>query len=176
MSHYQRVSKQMVQMFGPQWTDKFGTKNEAWEEALKDLTFAQVQAGIRKVMQGALKFYEIDLPRFRELCKPPSTPLAPEAMKRPEWMEGMCEDEIQMHCYANMKMLVWCCRHPKYGLPPHAPGTESFNKKQNGELWKTARRISHDFFMMREELGKENVPQEDFLKALIRAWERTVQE
>jgi hypothetical protein len=166
----------MVQMFGPQWTEKFGAKNETWEEALKPLTYAQVSAGLSKVLRGDLKFYEIDLPRFMELCKPPVRPYNPGETERPSWMKDMSADEVQMHCYANMKMIVWSCRHPKYGLPPHAGGEHSMTKAQQTRMWDAARRISHDFFMMREELGKDAVPQEDFLKALHRSWERAVNE
>lgn len=167
-AHYQRVCKQMLQMFGPQWTEKFGVKNEAWDEALKDLTYSQVQAGLRKVMQQTLKLYQIDLPMFLELCKPPARPYNAGEMKRPDWMEGMSAEEVQMHCFANMKMFSWCFHHPKYGNN----GPETWTKEQNERLWSAARKISHDFFLMREEMGKENVPQEDFLKALHRAWER----
>jgi hypothetical protein len=170
--HYARVSKQMVQMFGPQWTEKFGPKNDAWDEGLKGLTYQQIGIGLAKVMKGALKFYEIDLPRFFELCKPPPAPVRPEAMTRPDWMEGMSEAEIQMNCYANKKMLVWCCRHKKFGLDAR----ENFSKQQNDQLWEAARKISRVFFLMREELGTESVPDEDFLKALHRGWSRIAPE
>src|SRR5688572_22845380 len=96
---YQRVTKQMIQMFGPQWTEKYGLKNESWEEALKPLSYAQVTAGLQKVLHGALKFYEIDLPRFIELCKPPPAPYGQGEIKRMAWTEGMSEAEMQMHFY-----------------------------------------------------------------------------
>lgn len=163
-------------MFGPQWTDKFGTKNDAWEEGLKGMPYSQISAGIGKVMRGALKFYEIDLPRFRELCVPPSRPYSPGEVKRPAWMEHMSQEEVEMHCYANMKMLVWSCRHPKYGLPPHSSGVENLTTEQKDRLWSVARRISHDFFLMRQELGREAVPQEDFLQALERNWARAIEQ
>lgn len=164
----------MVQMFGPQWTEKFGAMNPSWEEALKPLSYGQIGAGLHKVLHGALKFYEIDLPRFIELCKPPPAPYSPGEIKRMAWTEGMCSDEMQMHFFANQKMLVWCCRHPKYGLYPHCKVTPpvNFTKEQNKALWDAARRISHDFFVMREEIGHENVPQEDFVKALELNWAR----
>lgn len=171
---YQRVAKQMLQMFGPQWTEKYGVKNESWEEALKPLSYAQVSAGLQKVLHGALKFYEIDLPRFIELCKPPPVPYSQGEIKRLAWTEGMCEEEMQMHFFANQRMIIWCCRHPKYGLPPHCKSKEihNFTKEQNKRIWEAARKISHDFFMMREEMGKDNVPQEDFVKALEMTWAR----
>jgi hypothetical protein len=174
MTPYQRVSKQMLQMFGPQWTEKFGLNNPAWEERLNELQYAEISAGLRKVLHGALKFYEIDLPRFIELCRPPRAPYSQGEIKRMAWTEGMCEDELQMHFYANQRMIIWCVRHPKYGMPPHSKADEihNFTKEQNKALWEVARKISHDFFLMREEIGAENVPQEDFLKALEQNWSR----
>jgi hypothetical protein len=170
VNHWPRVCKQMVQMFGPQWTDKFGAKNETWEEALKPLTYAQVSAGLSKVLRGDLKFYEIDLPRFMELCKPPSRPYNQGETERPSWMKDLSADEVQMHCFANLNLMVWGLRHPEYG---HT-GEKVLTDKQRDRLWAATRRISHDFFMMREELGKDAVPQEDFLKALHRSWERAI--
>lgn len=167
---WQRVSKEMVQMFGPQWTEKFGAKNEMWETALKDMTYAQVTAGIQKVMRGALKFYEIDLPRFLELCKPPPAPRRPEQVELPKWAQGLCEAELRMHYQANCKLFVWCCRHPEYGID--APN--KFSTKQNQALWKVTRKISRDFFQMREEMGASSVPDEDFFTALKRNWTRVV--
>jgi hypothetical protein len=172
MSHYARICKQMVQMFGPQWADKFGKTNEAWETALKDLTYAQVSAGLAKIMRGSLKFYEIDLPNFLELCKPPPMQKRPEQMPRPKEWEGMCEEEIQLNCKANLKLIVWSCKHPVYGLE----GPKDFTEKHKNELVKAARQIAHDFFEMREELGKEAVPDSDFFQALHRRWDRIVSE
>lgn len=167
-SPYQRVCTHMVQMFGPQFTDKFGVKNAAWEEALKDLSYAQLSAGLGKVLRSGLKFYEIDLPRFMELCRPPRAPMSVGEIPRMKWTDGMCEDELQMHFFANRKMFVWSWRHPRFGLY----GPEHWSKEQNKALWSTCRRITHDFFLMREELGAENVPDEDLLAALHRAWSK----
>lgn len=158
----------MVQMFGPQWTEKFGAKNEVWEKALDELTYPQISAGLSKVMHGALKFYEIDLPRFLELCKPPRAPMSLGETPRMKWAEGMSEDELQMHYFANMKLIVWSARHKRFGLN----GTDNFTKQQNKALFETAHRLAHDFFMMREELGKDNVPDSDLLIALHKAWAR----
>lgn len=163
----------MIQMFGPQWSEKFcdkNGKNEAWEDALKDLEYAQISAGLSKVRNGAIKFYEIDLPRFLELCRPPPKPMSLGEIERPKWTDGMSEAEMLMHFYANQKMFVFYWRHPKVGQH----GTKELSKDQNKALWHASRRIAHDFFLMREELGKENVPDEDFLKALQRAWSKII--
>jgi hypothetical protein len=171
-SAYQRVSKQMVQMFGPQWVDKFGKTNDAWETALKDLTYSQIGVGLAKVMRGSLKFYEIDLPNFLELCKPPPAPKREHAMDRPKEWEGMTEDEIQFHCKANLKLVVWSCKHPTYGVD----GPKKFTEKHKAELLKAAKQLAHDYYLMREELGKESVPDSDFFIALHRRWDRIVEE
>lgn len=162
----------MIQMFGPQWTEKFGTNNPAWEERLNELQYAEITAGLRKVLHGALKFYEIDLPRFIELCRPPRAPMSQGEIPRMAWTEGMCEKELQMHFYANQRMMIWCWRHKKWGI--NGTATESMPKAMCDRVWSETHRIAHDFFMMREELGDDLVPQEDFLKALEQNWSRIV--
>lgn len=165
---WERVSKQMVQMFGPPFTEKFGAKNDAWEAALKGLEYGQVSAGLTKVRNGALKFYELDLPRFLELCRPPPAPMAPFQIEPPDYMKAMSADEMRMMQMANMKMMVFCYRHPKYGVG----AVEGFSKKQILALHHETIRLVHDFFMMREELGKEAVPDEEFVAALQLKWSK----
>jgi hypothetical protein len=165
---WERVSKQMVQMFGPTWVEKFGKTNDAWESALKGLEYAQISAGLSKVRNGALKFYELDLPRFLELCKPPPAPRASFQIDPPEYMKNMCQDEMRMMQMANMKMMVFCYRHPKYGVN----GAQEFSDEQILTLHRETIRLTHDFFLMREELGKEAVPDEEFITALQLRWSK----
>jgi hypothetical protein len=166
-SPYQRVCKAMVQMFGPQWTEKYGTKNDEWEAALKGLEYAQISAGITKVRNGTLKYFEIDLPRFIELCKPPRAPMSIGETKRLKWSEDMCEDELQLHFYANQRMMVWCWRHPKWGI--NGTETEPMPKAMTKQIWESTRRVAHDFFLMREELKAEGAaPTDEELRADLR--------
>lgn len=168
-SNYQRVCKQMVQMYGPQWTEKWGTKNDAWENGLKDFSYSQIGVGLGKVMRSGLKYYEIDLPTFLEMCKPPAArPMSQGELERPKWAQGLCTEELLMHQKATMKMIVWCSRHKRYGLN----GKESFSKEQNNKLYAACHQLAHDFFLMRQELGAENVPDDDFFKALYQRWSR----
>lgn len=172
MSNWSRVCKQMVKMFGPQFTEKFGSKNDAWEEALKPLSYSQVSAGLSKVMNGALKFYEVDLPRFLDLCRPPPAPPKPFEIEMSPEMAALCVAERSMRYQANGKLTVWSLRHPVYGLD----GPKSFTKAQQKALLAATAKITHDFFEMREELGAKNVPDEEFFHALTRSWERAVAE
>lgn len=161
MTASERVWKQMIQMFGPQWIEKWGKSNEVWDAALKELSYAQVTHGLKQVLQGKLKYYEIDLPNFLTLCRPtaPTEAAKPVQSAQLGWQRGMSKEEIDLHCTVNMVMLSW-----------RREQTVDVTTEQAQAMWKSARRIAHDFFEMRQELGREKVPDSDLLKALERQW------
>lgn len=163
MTPRERVWKQMVQMFGPQWIDKWGPTNEVWDDALKPLTYSQVTAGLKAVMHGKLKYYELDLPNFLALCRP-VVPIESRQVLlpgRPDWQNGMVQQEIDMHRFAAIKWLKWMVKKP-----------DLLSDQQVNAMRLSTRRITHDFYEMRRELGEEKVPDADLVKALERQWER----
>jgi hypothetical protein len=159
----ERVWKQMVQMFGPQWIEKWGSTNEAWDAALKDLTYTQVSHGLQQVLRGRLKYYEVDLPNFINLCRP-AAPIELRKAMTPapiDWQNGMTQAEIDMNCWANKFMLGWAAKRK-----------EEVGAEQSRAMWKSCRRICKDFWSMRLELGHDKVPNADLAKALERQWVR----
>jgi hypothetical protein len=168
-NQYERVWKTMIQMFGPQWTERWGLTNETWAEALKELTYAQVTVGLKAVRNSALKYYEVDLPAFMRLCRPVLPPVVQQAMTPPkhDWQNGMSQPEIDLNCWANLRMMSWAIRKQMRG--------PDFTKEQSRALWSSCRRLCKDFWEMRKELGEDKAPDSDLVVALERQWERDLQ-
>lgn len=153
----------MIQMFGPQWTEKWGVTNETWSDALKELSYPQVTEGLKRVRNGSLKFYELDLPNFMQLCRP-VVPAAPTKMLdrvMPGWSVGMAADEMALHQFACMRFLIFLM-----GLPA------ALELEQLDACVKSLHRLAREFYEMRKELGDDKVPDEDLKTALERQWRR----
>ena len=165
---FQRVWKTMIQTFGPQWTERWGKENEAWVDALKDLTYSQVKFGLKAVINSRMKYFEVDLPAFIGLCRTVAPIQVRQAMtpRKLDWQNGMSQAEIEMNCFANKRMVTWMVR--KEMVRKDAALTE----EQQRAVWSSCRRICKDFWEMRQELGAEKVPDSDLVIALERQWER----
>lgn len=163
-AHFERVWQQMIQMFGPQWTEKWGVTNETWADALKELSYPQVTEGLKRVRNGSLKFYELDLPNFMQLCRPVVPLVATKMLDRvmPAWSKEMQADEIALHQFACMRFLIFLI------------GSPALEQAQVDACVKSLHRLAREFYDMRKELGADKVPDEDLKTALTRQWRRDI--
>ena len=169
----------MTAMFGPQWVDKYGQTNAVWDEALAPLSYEQITAGISKIRNGGLRFFEIDLPNFLALCRPAAPPTETSKPWKAD-LAGMDDERKRFHTFVRRRLIEYAIT----GIVERDRKASSFGDwrdvritdAQAKRLWSVGFKLADQYVAVEREIGKGQVTDAEFRLVLQRAFDSVLRE